>query len=682
MGGVRLRWVWVGAACALPVGVHGQCTVPALQLDANGVLDGACQQGQTLADAATCAVTCAPGYTLSGAQPSCAGTTFNPGSIVCAGNPCQTDPVITGIDGAASACEGLTHGAACEFACEVGLAPSGTARCNAGEYDAATCDEIDACVNNPCSYPDGETCEDVLGGPDSADGRTCSDNTCSGESVGSLALLGYVAATPTGTTVAGLGEIDCASGYMRGDTEIAPNARCRAGDSVDTPVQFEFEGCVEAACSGIPSFLAGFDLTGVELPTRPEHPAVTDLSACLPNRLPGGSVPLTVRCDAHGNYQQDNPGPDDHVCAPCVVVENAAVEACTYEIPDVPPIGTPPLTEEATRARIDLCATVDISSSDASADESACVSAGGGGICVYLSEATYTCSTQTDTRVSACKQGYYRAPGLPDVPETVNTIESTNDRCSPCTVVQNRAGYSISSCTTAYDTRVSYCAPEFYRSQGVTERCDGETEGDETDDACEALVLDGQPVTCRSAPAPASPCFHTEGTPDSCMPCGRVSDALEGAVQNCTNANDTRVESCAPGYVHVRGASGTPPEPDTCWSTPPSVMLTYDGNYASITATAAAYSSFQTFFRNELSDALSIEKERVVVTSVAQGSIVVYFYILAAQASAPSDERTTDEAYSYLVTLAASGQLCNNRSLSTRCPFVLTIPFVGVVEAY
>ena len=264
---------------------------------------------------------------------------------------------------------------------------------------------------------------------------------------------------------------------------------------------------------------------------------------------------------------------------------------------------------------------------------------------------------RTDTRVSACKPGYYKTAGLSDVEETVNTIESTNDACSPCTDVPNRAGESILSCTTPYDTRVSYCAPEYYRAQGATERCDGETEGDETDTACKALALDGESVTCSAAEAPASPCLHTEGTADSCVPCGRVADALEGAVQNCTNANDTRVDSCKAGFVLVRGAGGTAPLPDTCWSTPPSVTLRYSGNYGAITATGQAFQTFQAGFKRDLGDALSIPTQRVVITSVAEGSIVVYFYVLAAQAGAAADERTPDEAYAYLSLLAGSGAL-------------------------
>jgi hypothetical protein len=651
------------AACAqLPAGARAQdCTVAGLSGVDNGLLGAACQPFQTLSDGTSCNIACLTGYARSGAQPSCSGGVFEPGSITCTGLPCLTDPPITGIASTLSECEDLDHGAVCEFYCTDGLQPSGTTTCDAGNYGAATCDEINACINFPCALPVSETCVDRLasdGGLDDVAGRVCTGNPCNAESTGSLAGRGYTAATPTATTVTGLGQIGCASGYMRaGDRSVAPTATCSTSDAGQTPGQFEFAGCVESACSGIPTFLEGFDLTGVTLPPRPADAAVSGLNTCQDNRLPSGSVALTVKCDLNGDYQQENSVADDKVCAPCTAVDNAAVEACAYAIPPVPPIGTAPLSAEATTARIELCAAVDISGSDPAADETACESASGGGVCTYIPVATYTCTTPTDSRVSACKPGYYKTVGMPDVVETVNTVESTNDVCTPCVAVENAARGSIVTCTTVYDTRVSGCAAEHYRSQGVTERCDGATEGDTTDDACEALVLDGQPVTCTGAAAPARPCSHTEGTSDTCEACGRVVDALEGAVQNCTNANDTRVESCRNSYVLVRGAGGAAPVPDTCWSTPPSVALTYDGDFDAVTGTPAAFTSFESRFKRDLGDFLTIPTRRIVVTSVAKGSIVVYFYLLAAAASAPLNEYSPSEAYAELTATASSGTL-------------------------
>ena len=654
---------WLSAACAMLHGARADCTVAAVQAPANGVLGTACQSFNTLRDGESCAITCHDGYTRSGVQPSCTGGSFNQGSIVCSGNPCLTDPVIAGIASTMSECEELNHGDVCVFHCEDGLRPSGTTTCNAGQYRPATCDEIDACVDFPCNLPESETCADILaadGGLNGVDGRVCTGNPCDAESAGSLAASGYIAANPSATTVAELGQIECATEFMRvGDRSVAPTATCTTSDGGNTPGRFEFNGCTSSLCDPInrfPTFLAGFDLDamGVTLPTRPGVDApVSGLDTCQVNRLPSGSVPLTVKCNSAGDYEQENPSAHDKVCAPCTAVEHAAVEACVYTIPDVPPVGTAPLSAEAAAALVDECASVDISGSD---PEGSCTNAAGGGVCTYVPEATYTCTTPTDSRVSACKPGYYKTVGLADVVDTVDTVESTNDVCTPCNDVENAARGSIATCTTAHDTRVSACAAEHFRDQGVTERCDGQTEGDATDDACEALALDGEASTCTSATAPASPCSHTAGTSDTCEPCGRIVDALEGAVQNCTNANDTRVETCRRNYVLVKGATGESPSPDTCWPTPPSVAIMYDGNYDAATANPTAFTSFQQKFRRDLGDFLSIPQNRIVITSVAQGSIVVYFYILGEATSAPLNEYTTDEAYDYLETSAESGE--------------------------
>lgn len=646
-------WLVAVVACMLPIRIRAVCTVAGLSAPDNGILGAACASYAQLDDGESCDITCRAGYTRSGDQPSCTGSVFDPGSITCSGNPCITDPDITGIASTMSECEELVHGDVCVFYCEEGLRPSGTTTCSAGEYGPASCDEIDACVSFPCSLPESETCTDILaadGGADNADGRVCAGNPCDSETASSLAGNGYTAQNPTATTVTGLGEIDCAEGYMRvGDRSVAPQAVCSTSDGGVTPGRFQFQGCTESMCSGIPSFLEGFELT-VDLPTRPDIDApATGLDTCQPNRLPSGSVPLTVLCDRNGDYQQENPSEDDKVCAPCTTVEHAAVEACVYAISDVPQIGTAPSSVDTIAALIDMCAAVDLSNPD---PEGACTSAAGGGVCTYIPLATYTCTTATDSRVSACKPGYYKIVGR----ESTDTVESTNDQCSPCTNVENAAQGMMVTCTTPYDTRVSGCAAEHFRDQGMTERCDGETEGDATDDACEALELDGESSTCTGASAPASPCSHTAGTSDMCRPCGRIVDALEGAIQNCTNANDTRVESCRPDYVLVKGSDGESPVPDTCWSTPPSVAMTYDGNYDAATANPTAYNSFQARFKRDLGDFLSMPPNRIVITSVAQGSIVVHFYIVSPAPSAPLDEYSTDEAYEYLTTSAASGE--------------------------
>eukprot|EP01045_Picozoa_sp_COSAG04_P005091 COSAG04_NODE_231_length_19199_cov_263.690209_11_plen_243_part_00 len=157
-------------------------------------------------------------------------------------------------------------------------------------------------------------------------------------------------------------------------------------------------------------------------------------------------------------------------------------------------------------------------------------------------------------------------------------------------------------------------------------------------------------------------------------------------MQNCTNANDTRVAQCredpAKGeYTLVRGATGVAPTPDTCWDTPPSVYLSYDGDYDAVTRTASAYDAFEASFKEKLGfrnafvdpsaaqvrfgscsescfgagEFLRIPVNRVAVVSVVPGSVGVYFYLLQRAPSAPLNEYGVEEAYAYLDSAFTSG---------------------------
>ena len=67
----------------LPIAARADCTVAGLQAPANGELGTACQPFATLLDGDDCALTCHAGFPRTGVQPSCTGSTFDPGSIVC-----------------------------------------------------------------------------------------------------------------------------------------------------------------------------------------------------------------------------------------------------------------------------------------------------------------------------------------------------------------------------------------------------------------------------------------------------------------------------------------------------------------------------------------------------------------------------------------------------------------------
>ena len=80
------------ALLAVARGVAAQCTVvyggaSGVSAPANGELSADCpSDGSTVADGASMACyTCDYGFTFSGTQPSCAGTTFSAGSNSCQG---------------------------------------------------------------------------------------------------------------------------------------------------------------------------------------------------------------------------------------------------------------------------------------------------------------------------------------------------------------------------------------------------------------------------------------------------------------------------------------------------------------------------------------------------------------------------------------------------------------------
>ena len=187
-------------------------------------------------------------------------------------------------------------------------------------------------------------------------------------------------------------------------------------------------------------------------------------------------------------------------------------------------------------------------------------------------------------------------------------------------------------------------------------------------------------------------------------------------MQNCTNANDTRVAQCREDpvkgeYTLVRGATGVAPTPDTCWDTPPSVYLSYDGDYDAVTRTASAYDAFEASFKEKLGfrnafvdpsaahvrfgscsescfgagEFLRIPVNRVAVESVVPGSVGVYFYLLQRAPSAPLNEYGVEEAYAYLDSaftsgtpkLAASEMLMSRAFLTRSCSRHAGAPIPG-----
>ena len=75
-----------------------------------------------------------------------------------------------------------------------------------------------------------------------------------------------------------------------------------------------------------------------------------------------------------------------------------------------------------------------------------------------LTGATYTCTTASDSDVSACAAGYWEDPA----DSTSNTGNA--DVCIACTTDPNAASDAIYTCTSAEDSDVSACADGFWEN--------------------------------------------------------------------------------------------------------------------------------------------------------------------------------------------------------------------------
>lgn len=169
-------------------------------------------------------------------------------------------------------------------------------------------------------------------------------------------------------------------------------------------------------------------------------------------------------------------------------------------------------------------------------------------------DATYTCTTASDSRVSACDSGFYKVGG--DV--------GAADTCPACSTVTNAADGATYTCTSAADSRVSGCASGFYKLPG----------GPGAADACPACtsVTDaeaGATYTCTSAvDSRVSACaagFYKlaggTGSADTCLACTVVGDAEADATYTCTSGTDSRVSGCLAGFFRTEGTAGLM---DTC----------------------------------------------------------------------------------------------------------------------
>merc|ERR1712028_8142 len=178
------------------------------------------------------------------------------------------------------------------------------------------------------------------------------------------------------------------------------------------------------------------------------------------------------------------------------------------------------------------------------------------------SSATYTCTANGNSRVSACA-------ACDTTVKTVGT-DSTNDKCTEscatfefansdsvcttCTAVADSAG--TPTCTSATDSKVAACNTGFWKKTGAADSCMAVT----VCDTSRPATADATATTDAVCQACADGSFGANS--GTCTTCTTVTGALKGATYTCTSAADSRVSACAAATsVKKVGAAGAM---DTC----------------------------------------------------------------------------------------------------------------------
>lgn len=153
------------------------------------------------------------------------------------------------------------------------------------------------------------------------------------------------------------------------------------------------------------------------------------------------------------------------------------------------------------------------------------------------------CLVCGDGEVDTCSEGAC-AVGF-------HTYASSTQTCTACTAVANAGVYAGYTCTTAGNSRVSECAAGFFvdavPDADTADRCTPCNDMASVPSVVSCLVCaDANVLTCMEAVCASG--FHTYNLGIQCQPCTPVVNAYGDATYTCTSELDSLVSGCAPGY--------------------------------------------------------------------------------------------------------------------------------------
>jgi len=200
-------------------------------------------------------------------------------------------------------------------------------------------------------------------------------------------------------------------------------------------------------------------------------------------------------------------------------------------------------------------------------------------------DATYLCTSNGDSRVSACAAGKKHTAGAVGAHDTCTdtcgaTTYDVAGECTACTAIQWAAGNSVLGCSSATNSKFTTndCKVGYFKVSSTAATCT------DTCAACTAVANSktGTALTCTSAlnsqVAECADGFWKDGTgaADVCTACTAVTN---GVGLTCTSATNSQVTSCSADNL-VNGVA------DSCVAVCPCGFYANDNVCTAVTACA------------------------------------------------------------------------------------------------
>eukprot|EP00049_Salpingoeca_infusionum_P011669 m.203771 g.203771 ORF g.203771 m.203771 type:complete len:1062 (-) comp14997_c0_seq1:400-3585(-) len=530
-------------------------------------------------DAPSCEVTCDAGYEVDFNSLQCTASGSFSGAAACTAIACDTAPDV----GNGTSCAGIVYGESCSVSCNDGFElTSNTLECQTdGSFTGeATCSNVDACENfsDACDV-NAVGCEDVDGGPNSAEGITCGGCTTGYEGDGFTCtdIDGCAVdpchsnATCTDVSAPGTGaDCECNDRFFGDGLDCEACLECPAGSYATGTCtnSTDFDGC-ETCPGNSTSTVGAIGLDGCECNPGFEKNATETGFICEQTKCGAGQFLnesgvcefCLAGCPA-GSELNDGVcvGTTNTLeCIPCGPGKFSSVDDavfCSY----CPPGRTPSedallclLCPEGSVSTVGIC-TECTGNNVTDAAQRECVLCDDGEEAVDNAQCVSCSDNEFSTNGDACA-----------VCSDGTRPSATQGTCEPCegnTV--GTGGLCSTQCGSGQEpnsarTACVSCATGFVSNGTLCVQCEDGTQPDATRATCQSCVLGTSGTNGVCEVCSDGTTNNTDNT--ACVSCGAQEFGIGGACTVCPDGKEphsskTRCVACSFGHAGTSGSCG------------------------------------------------------------------------------------------------------------------------------